>query len=89
MGGKSDDPKLELTLSNHTARTQTVRVRGLDNADHRFELATHARTVVMLDPLVSHHGWYDLVVTVERAPVYRRQFAGHLENSQPSRTGPD
>jgi phospholipase C len=89
VGAKSDHPMLELTLSNATPHIQTVRVQGLHAAEHSFEITPHSRQVLTLDPLASNHGWYDLVVSVEGAPVYRRQLAGHLENGQPSRTGPD
>jgi len=54
---------------------------------------------VQLDPGRTHteeidagrqaNGWYDLRVTVDRDPAFTRRFAGHLENGENSRTGPD
>jgi phospholipase C len=54
---------------------------------------------VQLDPGRTHtedidtgahaNGWYDLRVTVDRDAVFTRRFAGHLENGENSRTGPD
>jgi phospholipase C len=84
-----DTPRLRLTLRNHTAHTQTVRVTGLHNLAHTFMLTPHDVHVVALDPLAKNHGWYDLVVSVEAHPLYTRRFAGHLENGRPSRTTPD
>jgi phospholipase C len=84
-----DHPKLKLALSNNTAHPQSINVRGLHDMDHRFELAAHMSNSVELDPLEENHGWYDLVVTVKGATTYRREFAGQLENGQPSRTAPE
>jgi phospholipase C len=89
LSGDRDDPKLKLTLRNHSAQTQTMRVTGLHNTIHVFELEPTDVAVQPLDPLSSNHGWYDLVVSIENHPQYTRVFAGHLENGEPSRTGPD
>jgi phospholipase C len=89
LSGDRDDPKLKLTLRNHSAQTQTVHVTGLHNTLHTFELAPHDVEVRPLDPLANNHGWYDLGVSVEQHPLYTRLFAGHLENGEPSMTGPN
>ena len=87
--GDDDHPRLRLDLHNRTARTQTLQVQGLHEADHTFVLAPHTSQTVELDPLASSHGWYDLVVSVHGQPLYVRRLAGHLENGQPSHTSPD
>jgi phospholipase C len=89
LSGDRGDPNLKLTLRNHGAQRQTVHVTGLHNAEHTFELGPGDVEVQTLDPLAKNHGWYDLVVSVEKHPVYSRRFAGHLENGEPSRTGPN
>ena len=89
IDASGDHPKLKLTVTNHTAQNQTLNVQGLQNAAHRVEVAAQASRTVLLDPVAEHHGWYDLVVTIPAAAFYRRQFAGHLENGRPSRTGPE
>ena len=33
-------------------------------------------------------GWYDLTVTVDEAPAFRRRFAGRLENGEPGTSDP-
>jgi phospholipase C len=38
--------------------------------------------------LQRYYGWYDLVLTVEEDPVFRQQFAGHLETGKDSTTDP-
>ncbi len=87
--GPPDAPTLRLTLSNQSKGSQTVNVHGLHGTPHHFVLAQHAAQVVTLDPLARNHGWYDLVVTVQGSQLYERRFSGHVENGQPSRTGPD
>jgi phospholipase C len=87
--GSPDAPTLQMTLTNQSTGPQTLIVRGLHGAPHQFPLARHATQLVGLNPLANNHGWYDLVVSVQGGSAYERRFAGHLENGQPSRTGPD
>jgi phospholipase C len=68
--------------------TQTLRVRGLHSEAHQFVLKPREVETVNLDRLAKNHGWYDLHVSVDRHLLYVRRFAGHVENGQPSRTGP-
>jgi phospholipase C len=82
-------PRLELTLRNPGAQTQTVHVSGLHHTPRTFVLGARQSQVVALDPLGKNHGWYDLTVSVEGHAAFVRRFAGHLENGSPSRTGPD
>jgi phospholipase C len=89
LSGDRSNPTLKLTLRNHGPQRQTVHVSGLHHAVHTFELGSRDVEVQVLDPLAKNHGWYDLVVSVEKHPLYTRLFAGHLENGQPSRTGPN
>ncbi len=87
--GSASAPTLQLTLTNQSKGSQTLNVHGLHGNPHRFALAQHASQVVNLDPLAKNHGWYDLVVSVQGSKLYERRFAGHVENGQPSRTGPN
>jgi phospholipase C len=87
--GSTNSPTLRLTLSNQSKQSQTITVHGLHDNPHRFVLDQHATQVVTLDPLAKNNGWYDLVVSGQGSRMYERRFAGHLENGQPSRTGPD
>ena len=83
-GGKTH-PSLRLTLRNKGAHAQTVRVIGLHNTPHQFELTRHDTDTVDLDPLAKNNGWYDLAVSIEGNDAYSRRFAGHLEDGEPSR----
>ena len=87
--GYMDHPELRLTLRNHSAHPRTVHVAGLHHAVHTFALGRLDDRDVELDPLAHNHGWYDLAVSVEGDSLFSRQFAGHLEDGAPSRTGPD
>jgi phospholipase C len=77
-----------LSLRNVSSASQVVLVRGLHDAPHRHVLEPHAEASVEVDPMAKHHGWYDLVVSLEGEAAYQRRFAGHLENGHPSRTEP-
>jgi phospholipase C len=88
LAGGGNNPTLKLMLRNHSKRALTLRVSGLHSNPARFELAPRGTETVALDPLANNHGWYDLVVSVEGQSTFTRRFAGHLENGEPSRTGP-
>jgi phospholipase C len=89
LQGGNGNPKLKLTLRNGSGQRQTVRVSGLHNVAHTFDLGSHGVEHVDLDPVGRNHGWYDLLVSVAGHPGFSRRFAGHLENGDPSRTGPE
>jgi phospholipase C len=89
LQGGNGNPKLKLTVRNGSGQRQTIRASRLHNVPHTFELAPHSVEHVELDPLAQNHGWYDLVLSVVGHPGFSRRFAGHLENREPSRTGPE
>jgi phospholipase C len=91
LAGDRDDPTLRLTVTN----TGHVPVRAMI-ADLTVDSSPDG---VLIDPGRTHteeidaerdaNGWYDLRVTVDRDSAFTRRFAGHLENGENSRTGPD
>jgi phospholipase C len=66
-GGRTGTTRFTLTGARGGART--VRVRAGGRVRHRVPLAASRR-------------WYDLTVTVEADPSFRRRFAGHVENGR-------
>jgi phospholipase C len=86
LTGTTKHPTLQVTATNKAKTAHTVQfteISGTATATVLPPGATHRTT---LDPLSSHHGWYDLSVTVATDPGYARRYAGHLENGQPSQT---
>jgi phospholipase C len=72
-GGGSGPVRFRLAGARGGART--VRVRAGEHVRHRVELAASRR-------------WYDVTVTVEGDPAFRRRFAGHVENGRPGVSDP-
>jgi phospholipase C len=81
-----DGRKLRVTFSNSTPGDVTARVSGLGGPS-RTVTVRPGHVSVTVDPFAHDHGWYDIAVTVDKDATYRRRFAGHVENGQPSRTG--
>jgi phospholipase C len=75
-------PRLRLTIRNGATEPAAVTVAG-----STITVPAGQSHPVDLDPIATDHGWYDLTVTLADQPLWRRHYAGHLENGQPSRTG--
>lgn len=52
-----------------------------------YQLRPGARVTHVAHPHRSN-GWYDLTVTSDRDPGYRRRLAGHIETGAPSTSDP-
>jgi phospholipase C len=91
LGGDRDDPVLRLVVAN----TGKVPVRAMitdltDDGSSKGVRVDPGRThTEEIDTGRDSNGWYDLRVTVDRDSAFSRRFAGHLENGENSRTGPD
>ncbi|WP_158751018.1 phosphocholine-specific phospholipase C [Acidobacterium sp. S8] len=79
-----------LTCSNHGDVACTLRVvnpYAASEAPHLISLAAHA-TAEDHWSLGSSSNWFDLIITTSESPIFRRQFAGHVETGRPSMSDP-
>jgi phospholipase C len=74
--------KLELKVTNSRSVPVTIAVTGKPG----FTVGPFGSKELTLDPLAKDHGWYDVSLSLNGQPSWRRRFAGHLENGKPSRT---
>lgn len=81
--------RLRLSIRNTTGQSQSVNVSGLHGNPHRLDIGSGITETVMLDPIQKNHGWYDLTVTLDGQAEFTRRFAGHVEDGNASRTGPE
>src|SRR5882757_466346 len=91
LSGDRGDPVLRLTVAN----TGQVALRAMiadltdDGSPARVQVDPGRTHTEEIDAGNDANGWYDLRVTVDRDSAFSRRFAGHLENGENSRTGPD
>jgi hypothetical protein len=83
------DPR-EIALAIHNAGTSVVEVavRGLAYSTEAARLAVDAGAQsAHVWSAEDSDGWYDIEVTVDGDPSFRRRLTGHIENGKPSVTG--
>ncbi|MFI6497675.1 phosphocholine-specific phospholipase C [Nonomuraea typhae] len=83
-----DPRKLRVEITNLGRARVKLRVRALAYGDKEQAVPLRPgqyRQVVW--PLEGSHGWYDLEITCEEDPAFRRRLMGHVENGRPSVTG--
>jgi phospholipase C len=78
-----DGRRLVVMFSKSTPGDVIARVSGLGGPTRTIAIR-HGAASVRVDP---PHGWYDIAVTLDKYPAYRRRFAGHVENGRSSVTG--
>ena len=77
-----------LIIRNHGSSAEKV------NIVDAYSGKTHSRVVHPLDSatfvseLRESFGWYDLTLTIDSDPKFRRQLAGHVETGKPSVSDP-
>ncbi|WP_433545540.1 phosphocholine-specific phospholipase C [Streptomyces sp. CA-294286] len=89
------DRDLHLTLTNRGRRPVTFTVQPLAYADEEDLDVRHPRRVTVrpgrsrrvVHSAADAHGWYDLAVTVDAEPGFRRRLMGHIENGRASVSG--
>ena len=89
------DRDLHLTLTNRGRRAVTFTVQPLAYADEddlderrpRRISVRPGRSRSIVHSADDAHGWYDLAVTVEGEPGFRRRLMGHIENGRSSVSG--
>jgi phospholipase C len=83
-------PALSLLLSNNTTaeRTFTLRTNQYVRAlPWTVRVAAGAKQTVAIPMASAHAGWYDVTATLDADPLWKRRFAGHIENGRPGVTG--
>jgi phospholipase C len=79
---------IALIIRNHGSSAEKV------NIVDAYSGKTHSRIVHPLDSatfvneLHESFGWYDLILTIDSDPKFRRQLAGHVETGKPSMSDP-
>ncbi|MFF7205723.1 phosphocholine-specific phospholipase C [Streptomyces sp. NPDC008141] len=88
------DRDLHLVLRNEGSRPVTFTVRPLayvDEADlddwTRSLTVKPGRSRTVVHSAADAHGWYDIEVTADREPAFRRRLTGHVENGRASVSG--
>lgn len=81
-------------LRNAGSRPVTFTVRPLayvDEADlddwTRSLTVKPGRSRTVVHSAADAHGWYDIEVTADREPAFRRRLTGHVENGRASVSG--
>ncbi|MBA5220355.1 phosphocholine-specific phospholipase C [Streptomyces griseoaurantiacus] len=75
------DGDLELTFTGGAAGTLRYRLAGARGGARTFRVRAGERVRHRV-PLAASRRWYDLTVTVDGDPSFRRRFAGHVENGR-------
>lgn len=80
---------IRLTLSNHSGKMQTIRIkeRSYHQPELSRQLAAGASTALILNLGKSQH-WYDFSVLIDGAADYEMRYAGHVETGGPGITDP-
>ncbi|WP_405572975.1 phospholipase C, phosphocholine-specific [Streptomyces sp. NBC_01167] len=88
------DRDLHLVLRNDGSKSVTFTVRPLayvDEADlddwTRSITVKPGRSRTVVHSAADAHGWYDIEVTADREPAFRRRLTGHVENGRASVSG--
>ncbi|WP_037361728.1 phosphocholine-specific phospholipase C [Amycolatopsis orientalis] len=86
---RESDGRLVLALVNNGTAAVTLTVA--DQYGHQrtatYRLAPGGRAEHVADPS-ANYGWYDVAITSDRDPAYRRTLAGHVETGKPSASDP-
>ncbi|MFI5783402.1 phosphocholine-specific phospholipase C [Nocardia sp. NPDC051570] len=80
LSGSADQPTLTVKIRNAGPVPATIAIKD----GSKVTVAPGASKDL---PIPTADGWYDVTLTLDGNKVWRRRFAGHLENGKPSRTG--
>jgi phospholipase C len=90
LSGDRDDPVLRLAVANNGKVPLRAMITDLtDDGSRTLQLDPGRTHTEEIDTGDDANGWYDLRVTVDRDSAFSRRFAGHLEDGENSRTGPE
>lgn len=74
--------QFELELANWGRDRVTVTVSALAYGDQRSQFRLRPNSTRRV-PWTTDHGWYDLLVEVDRDDTFRRRLTGRIENGRP------
>ena len=89
-GGFGAEAVLFIELANTGSRELTFTLAHQQYSTDRPRTVTvkaGAAEKLLVDPLASSHGWYDLTLTLDGDSSWSQRYTGHLENGRPSVTG--
>ncbi len=81
--------QLTLLVSSHSTETVTVTLtpRTYSHASPQRCTLTPGTTTTLAWATEDANGWYDLTLTLDQDPAYRRRLMGHIENGHDSISG--
>jgi phospholipase C len=89
-GGFGSAPTLILELASHAESALTFTIAHNQYSSERpqtWKVGPGSPEKVVIDPLASSHGWYDVTITIDGDSSWSQRFTGHLETGEPSITG--
>ena len=89
-GGFGDGPTLIFELRNEGTSDVTFTLTRNQYSPERptsYKVRPGVPEKIVLDPLASSSGWYDVTITIGGDSTWSQRFTGHLENGEPSITG--
>ena len=89
-GGFGSAPSLIFELASHADSVLTFTITHNQYSSERpqtWKVGPGSPEKVVIDPLASSHGWYDVTITIDGDSSWSQRFTGHLETGEPSITG--
>ena len=90
QGGFHRPPALMLTLASDGESDVTFTITHNQyslQGPKSYEVRAGHHEKIVIDPLASSHGWYDLTITIDSDKTWSQRYTGHLETGGPSITG--
>jgi phospholipase C len=88
--GFGEGPSLILELASNGTSDLTYTITHTQysaQGPKSYKVRAGQSEKVVIDPLASSHGWYDLTITIDGDSTWSQRYTGHLETGEPSITG--
>ncbi|MFT3682098.1 MAG: phospholipase C, phosphocholine-specific [Ferruginibacter sp.] len=86
---ENNAPTLIFTIFNKEKKTITAEVTDMSyKGAKKIKNIPPGKTITIATDLSASHGWYDLAIKVKGNKAFEKQFAGHIENGNISKTDP-
>jgi phospholipase C len=89
-GGFGQAPALILELANNGKPELTYTITHNQYSSQRpesYKVGAGSPEKIVIDPLASSNGWYDVTITIGGDSTWSQRYTGHLEDGAPSITG--